>query len=226
MSNRTVYVIALHYGWFCHQKSYASETEHHGQRRRPQIRPNGKGAPGGIQELVSEKPVKSVTASDVCRRADISRNAFYLHHASVAGLYAELVNELVDGIRTESLTSVERRTASGGHDDFEAAIVNALARHEDVLRALLPSDDGTLAKRLADGIEDAFVEAALRFGEHGDSLEHRLSCAYSAWALTGFAHRWIAETDRPLTDGMPRFRELHASTSAISVEYLMGQATV
>lgn len=173
-------------------------------------------------ELVAKKPVSSVTASAVCRCAGISRNAFYLHHPSVAGLYAELVGELVDSIRAESLASADRRSASGGEDDFEAAIVGALARHEDVLRALLPCDDGSLAKCLADGIEGAFVEAGLRFGEHGGSFEQRLRCAYSAWALTGFACRWVAETDQPLADGMPRFRELHASTSAVSVEYLMG----
>ena len=174
-----------------------------------------------FMELVTEQPVSSVTASSICRRAGISRNAFYLHHASVAGLYAELIGELVNSIRAESLASADRRAASGGQDDFEAAIIGALARHEDVLRALLPSDDGSLAKCLADGIEDAFEEAALHFGEHGGSFEQRLRCAYSAWALTGFAQRWIAETDQPLANGISRFRELHANTSAISAEYLM-----
>lgn len=172
--------------------------------------------------LVAERPVASVTVTDVCRQAGISRNAFYLHHASVSALYAALVGELVDGIRAESLASANRRINSGGQDDFESAIIGALARHEDVLRALLPSDDGCLARCLADGIEEAFVEAALQFGKHGASFEHRLRCAYAAWAIVGFAQRWVACTDRSLADSLPHFRELHASASSTSAEYLMG----
>ena len=171
--------------------------------------------------LVAEGPVASVTASAVCRRAGISRNAFYLHHASVAALYAALVGELVGGIRAESIASADRRIGSGGQDDFEGAIIGALAKHEDVLRALLPSDDGSLAKCLADGIEEAFVEAALRFGAHGGSFEHRLRCAYSAWSLVGFVQRWTADSDQPLTEGLARFRELHVSASGSSAKYLL-----
>lgn len=176
-----------------------------------------------FMELVAEGPVTSITASAVCRRAAISRNAFYLHHTSVSALYAALVGELVEAIRTECFASASRRIHSGGLDDFEAAVVCVLAEHEDVLRALLPSDNGSLARRLADDIEVAFVEAALRFGEHGGSFEHRLRCSYSAWALVGFVQRWVAGTDRPLTESLPHFRELHAGTSGVSAEYLLGK---
>lgn len=176
-----------------------------------------------FMELVAEGPVTSITASAVCRRAGISRNAFYLHHASVGALYAALVGELVEAIRAESLASAGRRIDTGGQDDFEAAIICVLAEHEDVLRALLPSDDGSLVKRLADSIEAAFVEAALQFGEHGGSFEHRLRCAYSAWALVGFVQRWVASTDSSLEDSLPHFRELHVGASNLSAKYLMGQ---
>ncbi len=178
-----------------------------------------------FMELVAEGPVASVTASAVCRRAGISRNAFYLHHASVDALYAALVGELVGAIRDESLASAGRRIDSCGQDDFEAAMVCALAEHEDVLRALLHSDDGNLARCLADGIEAAFVEAALRFGDHGGSFEHRLRCAYAAWALVGFARRWVTATDHPLADSLPRLRELQAGVSSTSAAYLLGKPT-
>ena len=176
--------------------------------------------------LVAEVPVTSVTANAVCRQAGISRNAFYLHHASTAALYAALVDELMADIRAESNASVDRRMGSGGRDDFEGALVGALAKHEDVLRALLPSDDGSLVKCLADGIEEAFVEAALRFGEHGGSFEHRLRCAYSAWALVGFVQRWITDCDHPFLEGMDRFWDLNASTSESAAKYDSGHAGI
>ena len=174
-----------------------------------------------FMELVVEEPVTSLTAIAVCRRAKISRNAFYLHHSSVAELYVGLVGELVDDVRAECLASAERRAATGTDSAFYEAIVASLARHEDLLRALLPSDDGSLAKCLAEGIEQAFVDAALIFGEHGGSFEHRLHCAYSAWALVGFASRWISETNHPLTEGLATFQELHVSAVDASARYLL-----
>lgn len=174
-----------------------------------------------FMELVSEGPVASVTASAVCRRAGISRNAFYLHHSSVSSLYAAMVEELLDGIRVESIASAGRRAQTGDDDTLDASIVNVLAQHEDLLRALLPSDDGSLAKCLAEGMESAFVEAALRFGGHGDSLEHRLRCAFSAWGLIGLVQRWVVDTERPLMEMLPHFHELHASAVAASARYLL-----
>lgn len=178
-----------------------------------------------FMELVSTGASPSPTVSAVCRRAGISRNAFYLHHANVDALYATLVSELVEAVRAESLASARRCVESGKEDELEDSVISGLADHEDVLRALIPSDDGSLVKRLADGIEAAFIESSLLFGEHGGSLEHRLGCAYSAWALVGFAQRWIADTKRPLTDGKARFRELHACTHGIAVRRLLEEAS-
>lgn len=178
-----------------------------------------------FMELVAEAPVTSVTASDVCRKASISRNAFYLHHASVADLYSALVEELVDDVRAESLASAERIVSADADNAFHEVIIASLARHEGTLRALLPSDDGSLAKRLACGIEDAFVDAALLFGAHGDSFDHRLRCAYSAWAIIGFASRWIASTDAPLTDGVENLHQLLASVISTSAHYLLNEPT-
>lgn len=178
-----------------------------------------------FMSLVAEMPAASVTVSNVCQRAGISRNAFYLHHTSASGLYAALVEELVEDVRAESLASAERRAETGHDDALLSLMLDALARHEDTLRALLPSDDGSLAKCLAEGIEESFVQAALRFGEHGGSFEHRLRCAYAAWAIVGMTVRWIAETDRPLNEALADFEELHASVVEVSANYLLGNQT-
>ncbi|MBR3223959.1 MAG: TetR/AcrR family transcriptional regulator [Atopobiaceae bacterium] len=174
-------------------------------------------------DLVLEGPIASVTATAVCQRAGISRNAFYLHHAGVQGLYATLVDELVEDIRSESLASAERRSLTGEDDSFSSSVLGAVARHEETLRALLPSDDGSLTKCLAEGIEEAFVEAALRFGEHGGSQEHRLRCAYAAWAVVGMAARWISLTQRPILEAIPQFELLAAGVNEQSSRYLLEQ---
>ena len=174
-----------------------------------------------FMELVSQGPIASVTASALCQAAHISRNAFYLHHSSVTELYSTLVDELVADIRTESLASAERQAEIGTDELFNQAIISSLARHEDLLRVLFPSDDGSLTKCLVEGIEDVFVEAALSLDPHGASFEHRLHCAYGAGALVHFAACWIAGTKRPLTEGLVFYEQLNESVVKTSENYLL-----
>ncbi len=176
-------------------------------------------------ELVRDAPVASVTASGVCRRAGISRNAFYLHHSGVAALYTAMVDELLSGVRGACLAFAEEVSASGDVNvGFISSVLPALARHEGLLRALLPSDDGAIAKRLADGMADAYVEAALVLSGQGDSFEHRLRCAFSAWALMGFTQRWLSLTDRPIPEMLPYLSEFHAGVQVDAMRYLTGGA--
>ena len=171
--------------------------------------------------LVAERPVASVTASELCRRAGISRNAFYLHYAGVQALYGALVGELVSDIRSEGLASSARRATTGRDDALVSSLVDALARREGLLRALLPSDDGSFSKHLADGIGDALVDAALYFGEQGGNLEHRLRCTYSAWGIVGFVSLWVSRTEHPLSEALPHLEELQATAIEALAAYLM-----
>ena len=174
-------------------------------------------------ELVHNAPVTSVTASSVCRQAGISRNAFYLHHSGVAALYVAMVDELLADVRGACLSFAEKVSASGNNDEgFIPLVLSALVRHEGLLRALLPSDDGAIAKRLADGMADAYVEASLVLSDQGNSLENRLRCTFSAWALMGFMQRWLSLTDRPIQEMLPYLSEFHAGVLAEAMHYLTG----
>lgn len=176
-------------------------------------------------ELVRDAPVASVTASDVCRRAGISRNAFYLHHSGVAALYVAMVDELLADVRGACLAFAEKVSSSGTIDEgFMSLVLSALVRHEELLRALLPSDDGAIAKCLADGMADAYMEGSLVLSGQGDSLENRLRCAFSTWALMGFMQRWLSLTDRPITDMLPYLAKLNAGVLVDALRYLTGGA--
>lgn len=178
-----------------------------------------------FMELVGEGPVGSITASEVCRRAGISRNAFYLHHSGVNELYAAMVDELLADIRVACLASAEKVIASGEIDEgLVPSGIEMLAKHEGLLRALLPSDDGSLAKRLANGIADAYVEAALLFGEHGGSVEHRLRCTFAAWAFLGILQQWIDLTDEPISGLLPYASNFNAGIQAGATQFLMDGA--
>ena len=160
----------------------------------------------------------SPSASDICRRAGISRNAFYLHHAGVPALCQTLVDEIVSDIRTASIDSVGRFAESRSSDPLLAgAIAKALARHEAVLRTLLPAAGGTIAASFAKALEDVYIEAARPLKAKGDGRGHRLSCA---WAVIGFTLRWFEETSQPLADGTTDFIRLQQPLTDATSAYL------
>ena len=160
----------------------------------------------------------SPSVSDICRRAGISRNAFYLHHAGVPALCQTLVDELVSDIRTASIDSVGRFAESRSSDPLLAgAIAKALARHEAVLRTLLPAAGGTIAASFAKALEDVYIEAARPLKAKGDGRGHRLSCA---WAVIGFTLRWFEETSQPLADGTTDFIRLQQPLTDATSAYL------
>ena len=172
-------------------------------------------------DLAAHGPVASVSASAVCKQAGISRNAFYLHYSGVAQLYATLVSELVEDVRAESLASAKRRAATGDDQAFYELLLSSIARHEDMLRVLLPADDGSLSKQLAEGMEQAFLDASLIMSNRGETFENRLRCSYAGWAVVGFVVRWIQGTDESLSCGLDCFRELHACPVESSANYLL-----
>lgn len=177
-----------------------------------------------FMELVSEQPVDTITASAVCRRAGISRNAFYLHHSGVAALYAAMFDELLEDVKTECLASSARVVSTGNADkSFSSAVLGALAKHEKMLRALLPADDGTLAARLAEGVENAYAESSFVFGERGDSWEYRLWGSFGAWAYVGVVRRWVLGCNRPLSDFLPQFETMQSGLIEASTRFLTGK---
>lgn len=46
-------------------------------------------------ELLNEKSVEKITATDIIKRADINRSTFYAHYPDARGLLDEIMNEIV-----------------------------------------------------------------------------------------------------------------------------------
>ncbi len=48
-----------------------------------------------LLELITEKPLQSITVTDICARADINRSTFYLHYKDTRGLLEDIENEIL-----------------------------------------------------------------------------------------------------------------------------------
>ena len=68
-----------------------------GTNRRVQFTRNA--LRGALLELIRQKPIKSITVTDLCSCADINRSTFYLHYKDVYDLLGEMENDLLAQMR-------------------------------------------------------------------------------------------------------------------------------
>lgn len=188
----------------------------------PRYRNTEKAIRSAYYALIADNGTDGITATKICEAADISRNAFYLHHSSVVALQETLVDEVISDIWDKCSASSTRVKESGAFDaTLTSEIMDALSSHEPMLRAVLPSDHGALACRLASALTDIYIGAGRMFGEHGSSTEHKMACAYAAWGLIGQLMRWLSETDRPITDIFPFFDAAQFALANSATDFLL-----
>ena len=163
--------------------------------------------------LLGEKPLNSVTVSALCRKAGISRNAFYLHHASIAALYDAMLTEVVDATRASS--RVTNRMLASGESTLEevcARSLRALEPYLDTLRTFLSVDDGTLMVRLLESTEEGLIQNSVLIHGCKPDASRQLMLAHLGYGMVGFLKAWLVRTDRPIDDVIDPFARMSAAT--------------
>lgn len=166
-----------------------------------------------FMQLASGKRACEVSVSELCRQAGISRNAFYLHYSGIADLCHTLIDELMSEIEQECLASAAKVLATESFDwELPSAIFDTFESHEELIRALMSADSGETSCYLASSLERIYADAATAFGMPYETREHRLMCAFDAWAHIGFFKQWIAETEQPFAEARPCFIKLYSQS--------------
>ncbi len=97
--------------------------------------------------LLADEPLSKVTVSQIAARADVSRQAFYLHFSSKEELLLSHVDDVFDEIRATVLPSPARPRAVGLLELIATSFAE-WARHADALGlAHRPRRRGPLAHR-------------------------------------------------------------------------------
>jgi len=166
-----------------------------------------------FMELLSEKPLNSVTVSALCRRAGISRNAFYLHHSGIAALYETMLSEVVEATRVSSrmtnrLLALEENTL----EDVCEKSLRTLEPYLDTLRTFLSVDDGTLTIRLLDATEEGLVRNSIVIHGSKPDASRQLMLANFGYGLVGFLKAWLVRTDRSIDDVVDPFTRMNAAS--------------
>jgi AcrR family transcriptional regulator len=123
-----------------------------------------------LLQLLGDEPLSKLTVSQIAARADVSRQAFYLHFSSKEELLLSHVDDVFDQIRAAALPSPTRPV---GLRELLASTFAAWAEHSDSLcLALQIQDKDHVIERLRVHIAD-LMDA---FAQHGreDIIAHPL----------------------------------------------------
>ena len=87
---------------------------------------------GAFIELVEEKGFDHVSVKDICNKALINRNTFYLHYVDKIDLLSKIVSETFVN-QTTSISSLEIKTAYNDKDAIKKAFIATLnAFYKDI----------------------------------------------------------------------------------------------
>jgi AcrR family transcriptional regulator len=93
-----------------------------------------------LLQLLGDEPLSKVTVSQIAARADVSRQAFYLHFSSKEELLLSHVDDVFDEIRATVLPSPTRPRAAG-LKELLTTTFDEWARHADSLGLALQIED-------------------------------------------------------------------------------------
>jgi len=109
------------------------------------------------QMLAEEREIGKISVSELCRRADISRGAFYSHYDDIWGVAEDYENELID-------TFFDNARLHGSSDQsvFIDTIFDYIRKNDDTYRMLCRSNDFLFtAKRLTAIASSKLLELCL-----------------------------------------------------------------
>lgn len=172
--------------------------------------------------LAAKHGIKAVTVTDLCREADISRNAFYSHYPNILTLCMDIVTQLSSNIQEECLISTQKAVATHEPDKhLPDAIFDVFVKYEDLIRIILSTDDGEVAKRFADDLAETYATSAAAFGASSQSEEHQLMCMFTAWAHIGFLRQWVLHSDKDLEGARGIFDKLQSQIMQPHYRFLL-----
>ena len=104
-----------------------------------------------FEELLKEKELDKITATDVINRANVNRSTFYAHYPDVRGIMEEITEEILVAFQISLEEGISYENENVIVDDMLDAMVNFLEEHKSLYRVLAQSNMATVyIERLKD----------------------------------------------------------------------------
>jgi AcrR family transcriptional regulator len=144
-------------------------------------------------QLMSEKPLQSITVAELCARAEINRSTFYAHYSDIYDLQQKLEQEIYLEFQT-TLSQVDL-TTNFSEDKvpiFMLTIFSFLKRNADMCAVFLgPHSDRQFVMNLLDTAKETTM---VQYGQiYKKASPHQLELFYTfiAYGCIGLLEYWM-----------------------------------
>lgn len=143
-----------------------------------------------LADLLQEKPLDTITVSDVVRQAGINRSTFYAHYIDIPDVIAHLIDETFACLRDEVFSQTDQLV-----DATEALLRRVqyiLEQDLDFYRKVMNSSAFPLMQqKLVDALLQYLLQRESDFGGR-DHEEYSFLLLFCAGGLTNLYREWFA----------------------------------
>ena len=179
-----------------------------------------------LLELLQEKDLRAISASDIYTKAFCSRNTFYDHYANKEDLYEGIINETVSHIEGvfEPLVSDK---AGASEEIYEHCLINIIKGFNGdaaVLSIILRQDTELFIKHMMSLISSELEESLCSLVPYASHVEIEMYNRYISAGMAGFIAEWLRHTDLSVSEAGIYLKTLHSGTMKSIAESFAGTA--
>ena len=110
-------------------------------------------------QLISERPVESITVKDIADRADINRKTFYNHYTDINELIDDLENEVIRAF-DDAMTGIDLHKAMSDPDElYRRLMAIGIRCREYGMHLMSIQYDGELVGKIAGALKNSILRA-------------------------------------------------------------------
>lgn len=142
-------------------------------------------------ELLNEKPLESISITEICRKAKINRGTFYLHYAQIENLFEEYFKEIMEDL-AESYQEPYRHVEvlqTSALDPTTIRIFHHVEKYKPFYRIIFSKKVPIMYYYLLfEEINHLLLQDGAAILQ--DDINRPLFCAYQANAIIGMIIYW------------------------------------
>lgn len=155
-----------------------------------------------LLKLLNNAPLKSITVSELCREAGITRGTFYNHFYDVYDIYESIENEFFETIAAK----LDGKKTYALDYDFFLEIMTLFAENPDVTALIVSNPhENLLLKKIISFVRDKYIT---EFTEKFTELDHNIIetlYAYSSNGSISAIAEWFQKGKPVPLENMARF---------------------
>lgn len=143
-------------------------------------------------DLLSRKPIQSISIKELCELAGINRGTFYAHYHDIYDLMNQMQTEMLDDFQNALAPLLSDRSKASRPTDITTEIFQCIKDNSDLCTVTLgPYGDKQFLLRLTNIGRDVCLESYSRYFEKASPSKLEYYYAFASAGCIGLLQKWL-----------------------------------